>query len=594
MGILSRQQQPITLPLTKGNGKDARTGDYVSLLPVNMLNVPADEVIGSGYLRSIPGIDKRADVAGTSRGARFNEADGLVYRVCGETLYKADAVLAQIPGYYRISLASSNKSLAVAANGEMAFFLYDGQTAKLANWPSVRSYAGRTEVLTVDNKTAGYSGSLTLTISMTDEGRLELTITPMASTGAQGKDLVVNQSDLNKTLDQAQPIEGTPYLTGVKVSGFAIAGTTLALTYTFNLNGAGGVDASSFTWRQIIEPTTIKTAQYDLGTVSDITHANGRYAWLKEGTNTFGVTDLSDETKPDQYRPFMTAESIPDPALAIDTLNGDIVMFGTKSTEFFTLTGSGNTSQPIYKSQRAMLIPVGIAGTHCKVVIGSQIAILSHPASGKVSVYMVGGGRYTEIANREVIKHLASMTPEDVSGAILEYLTFETHELLIIRAGAFVFCYDRHSKTWSQLCTGNGQAPHTAIDFIYDGQHITVADTLKPVTGNVNHGSAAQYGEEQEHILYTPMLSAPGMRLYDLELETAGGNAPTLEHLAISATVDGVTYGPEILLITNGPQRYTGRTLKKQIGYVRKNIGFKFRALTKTPFTASSAKVRPG
>lgn len=592
MGIFS--PKPITLPLTKGNGKDARTGDYVSLLPVNMLTVRPGEVIDSGYMRSFPGITKRADVAGTSRGAKFNESDGLVYRVCGETLYKADTALAQIPGYYRISMAGSNKSLAVAANGTLNFYQYDGQINALTNWPSQRSYSGKTNVLESNTKTAGYSGSLTLTISMTDAGRIQLTITPIASTGAQGADLVINTTDLNKQVDQVQPASGTPYLTAVKVSGFAIAGTTLTVAYTFNLNGAGGVDASSFTWRQIIEPTTIQTAQYDLGTVADVTHANGRYAWLKAGSNTFGVTDLSDETKPDQYRPFMTAESIPDPALAIDTLNGDIVMFGTKSTEFFTLTGSANTSQPIYKSQRAMLIPIGIAGVHSKVIIGSQFAILSHPATGNVTVYMIGGGRYTEIANRQVTKALANMTPAQISAALLEYLTFDGHKLLIIRAGAFVFCYDMTSNNWSQLCTGINEAPHTAIDFIYDGQHITAADTANAVMGNLDRNTRGQYGKEQECILYTPMLSAAGLSLFDFELETAGGNADTVEHLALSATVDGVTYGPESSLITNGPQRYTGRTLKKQLGYVRKNIGFKLRTLAMSPFTASTAKVRPG
>ena len=591
-----RQQKkpPIVLPLTKGNGKNPRTGDYVSLMPVNMLTISPGEVTDNGFLRSFPGIVKRSDVAGISRGARFNEADGLVYRVCGESLYRADNVIAQIPGYYRVSIASSNKSLAVAANGVLTFYQYDDQITTLDNWPSQRSYAGKTVVITSNNKTAGYGGSLTLTISMTDEGRLELTITPAASNGAQGADLVIKTTELNKLIDQPAPASGTPYLTAVKLSGFVIAGTTLNLDYTFNLNGATGDDASIFTWRQIVEPTTISTAQYELGMIADVTHANGRYAWLKEGTNTFGVTDLSDETKPDQYRPFMTAESIPDPALAIDTLNGDIVIFGTKSTEFFTLTGSANTSQPIYKSQRAMLIPIGIAGARCKVIIGSQFAILSHPATGNVTVYMIGGGRYNEIANRQIVQTLATLTQAEISAATLEYLTFDIHKLLIIRAGAHVFCYDMTNKTWARLCSGINEEPHTATDFIYDGQHITAADTKAPVTGNLDRNTGAQYGNAQECILYTPMIAAAGTVLYDLELETAAGTAPTVEHLALSATVNGATYGPEILLIKDGPQRYGGRVLHQKIGLVRKNIGFKIRALSKTTFTVSTCKVRPG
>jgi len=55
---------------------------------------------------------------------------------------------------------------------------------------------------------------------------------------------------------------------------------------------------------------------YQSGTAVS-THANARYAWLKKGTNTFGVTDINDESKPDRYRPFMTASALPDPAVGI-------------------------------------------------------------------------------------------------------------------------------------------------------------------------------------------------------------------------------------------------------------------------------------
>ncbi|MDI3362187.1 packaged DNA stabilization protein [Lelliottia sp. V89_10] len=70
------------------------------------------------------------------------------------------------------------------------------------------------------------------------------------------------------------------------------------MSYTFNANGASGDDDSEFSWQHIVEPSSIDFAQYDLGEVADICHANGRYAWIKAGTNQWGVTDPSDETKP--------------------------------------------------------------------------------------------------------------------------------------------------------------------------------------------------------------------------------------------------------------------------------------------------------
>ncbi|MEU4618329.1 packaged DNA stabilization protein, partial [Streptomyces umbrinus] len=60
------------LPLAKGLGKDYRNADYVDLLPVNMLATPKEVLNASGYLRSFPGVAKRSDVSGVSRGVEYN------------------------------------------------------------------------------------------------------------------------------------------------------------------------------------------------------------------------------------------------------------------------------------------------------------------------------------------------------------------------------------------------------------------------------------------------------------------------------------------------------------------------------------------
>ena len=70
------------LPLMKGVGKDFRNADYIDYLPVNMLATPKEILNSSGYLRSFPGIAKRSDVNGVSRGVEYNMAQSAVYRVC--------------------------------------------------------------------------------------------------------------------------------------------------------------------------------------------------------------------------------------------------------------------------------------------------------------------------------------------------------------------------------------------------------------------------------------------------------------------------------------------------------------------------------
>lgn len=580
----------INLPLIKGTGKNPLLSDYVNLFPVNMLAVPPKIVTDGGYMRSFPGLVKFADVDGASRGVLSNAFDSLVYRVCGKKLYQSGKEIADVSGDERVSMAGSNQSVAVAAGGVMTVRKIDGTTAKLANWPPSKYFPGETTVLVSGNKSAGYDGSLPLTEPMTDKGRLVLTITPATSSGATGAALEVDK--IQKSYDQGVPGSGTPYLTDVFVSGFDISGTTLTVGYTFNANGADGDDNTSFVWTQIVEPTDIRYAQYDLGEVADICHANSRYAWIKAGTNTFGVTDLDDETHPDRYRPFMTAESFPDPAIGIAALNGDIVVFGTVSTEYFTLTGFTDSTKPIYKSQQAALIPVGIAGVHSKVQVGSKFAVISNPAGGKVSVYLLGDGRATEIASPEIIRELQKFRPEELAESVVETLETGIHQLIIVRVASFVWCYDLTSKNWCCLSSGPEMKPHIATDFALENGRITCGDIYHGQLGWLDESTAAQYGEPQSHILYTPMLSAAGAVLVDLELNTASGLAGSIEHLAVAASTDGATFPHEVQVISDGPRRYTERVLLPNVGYVAKDIAFRFRSFSRTAFTATSCKVR--
>lgn len=587
---MSRNGKTVTIPLTPGTGKSALKANYINRLPLNMLSVPPGVVNASGYMRSFPGLVKTADVAGVSRGVLLNAFDGKVYRVCGHSLYQGGTALMDVAGTGRVSMAGSNQSVAIAADGAMQLRKYDGTTTALENWPATTYYPGETLMLSTGSKAQGYDGSIAVTQSMVDKGRLELTIIPRTTSGATGETLTVDK--LQKDFSQEQPASGTPYLTDVRVLGFSISGTELTLSYTFNANGADGDDDTVFTWRQIVEPTTIDNAQYDLGTVADITHANARYAWLKAGTNTFGVTDIDDESKPDRYRPFMTTTAMPDPAVGIAALAGDIWVFGTVSTEVFTLTGSSDTSDPIYRPQQAAMIPMGIAGVHCKALVGEQFAVISHPAGGQVSVFLMGSGRSTDIAAPFVKQTLATLRPDELSQGVVEYIKLPLHEMIIVRVPGYVFGYDLNSKQWVQLSHGNNLAPHTAIDYALEGNHITVGDTAHAITGRLDDTTAAQYGELQSHLLYTPLMNMRDSRLFDLMLQSATGLAKQPEHLAVSATTDGETFPREIPVLSDAPQQYDMLPCLPRVGRVRNNIGFRFRILTKTPFTASTCTVR--
>lgn len=126
----------IQLPLVYGDGRSRRTLDYTQNFPVNMVPITRQIKQANGYMRSWPGIIKDSDVAGRSRGVFFNTYDNNVYRVMGDKLYRGDNVLGTVTGESRVSMAYSRTSVAVAKDGNMTLYLYDGTTKQITNWPA--------------------------------------------------------------------------------------------------------------------------------------------------------------------------------------------------------------------------------------------------------------------------------------------------------------------------------------------------------------------------------------------------------------------------------------------------------------------------
>lgn len=468
---------PITqLPLMKGTGKDHGNADYIDLLPVNMLATPKEVLNASGYLRSFPGVMKRSDVSGVSRGVQYNTAQNAVYRVLGGKLYNGQKAVANVAGSERISMAYSATSQAVAVNGELKLYRYDGAVKTLSNW---------------------------------------------------------------------------------------------------------GIDDYT---------------QYDIGAVRDVCRLRGRYIWVKDGTDSFGITDLEDESHPDRYRPFYLAESQPDGIQGCGVWRDFVVMFGTSTIEYFSLTGATDTSAAIYVAQPSLMVSKGIAGTYCKTPFADNYAFISHPATGAPSVYVISSGQVTPLASSSVEKVLRGYSAAELATGVMESVRFDSHELLIIHLARHVLCYDASASQsgpqWTILKSGLADDVHRAIDFMYEGNEITVGDKLEGITGTLTFNASAQYDEQAEHLLYTPLFKADNSRVFDFELEAATGISQEAEKLFISATADGLNYGREQMLSSNEPFIYDKRVLWRRIGRIRKNIGFKVRIVTRSPVTLSGASVR--
>lgn len=336
-------------------------------------------------------------------------------------------------------------------------------------------------------------------------------------------------------------------------------------------------------------------AQYEIGIVRDICRNRARYIWCKDGTDTFGVTDLEDESHPDRYRPFYRAESQPDGIIGLAPWRDYVVCFGSSTIEYFALTGSSSVTDPIYISQPALMVEMGIAGTYAKCSFMGTFAFISNPSRGAPSIYTVNSGRADQIATATVEKILRGYTASELSAAYLENVRFDGHELLIVHLLRHVLCFDASvtgGAQWCILTTGLDGSLYRATDFIYENNVIRVGDKTSGTLGELDFTKSSQYEKQAEHVLFTPLFKADNARVFDLELESSTGAAQYADMLFLSATVDGISYGQEKMVINNKPQRYNLRPIWKVVGRVRKNIGFKVRIVTENPVTLSGCRVR--
>lgn len=585
----------VQLPLVKGEGKSRYSMDWLDRLPVNMLPVAKAIKGANGYLRMFPGIEKKLDVDGVSRGVHWNTVKDKPYRVMGNKLYlDGGPSVGDVSGNDRVSMAHSRTSQAVSTGGELFLYDYDGGVKKFSNWPETEIVDATSEI--ISQKTHNKDGDkITLTASQTN-GELVLNITPINGSNVKGAILSIKESEWSTGKSQTAPSSGTPYITNATVSGVKFPGATLTVNYTFNANGGNANDISIIEWVQNV-PESVKTnAQYDWGEVGDVCRLRGRYVFAQKGTDTFWVSSLEDESHPDLVAPAYRAESMPDGILAVREWRDYVLLFGTATIEFFGLTGDANN---ILRSQPSYMVRYGIAGQFAVCDYMDSFGFVSNPARGQSSVYIMSGqgGSATEIATYHIKTILSEYSADELKTTICERLYFKNHKLLIIHLPRHTLVYDAESSqqigpTWFVLKTGLADDVYRGIDFMNEGGEITVGDLNEAVLGKLTDNLSSQYGVDQELILYTPMIQTENAIVSDFEIDANTGVDTVVSHVFVSTTEDGINFGMEKQVNYDAPWHWLSRTLWRRVGRVRTQMGFKIRMVGATPATMANCQVR--
>jgi hypothetical protein len=379
-------------------------------------------------------------------------------------------------------------------------------------------------------------------------------------------------------------------------SRITVAVATGGILYLHNYNGT----ISQFSnWPITGQPTDVT---FDWGNVFDVTRVRQRYIFSQQDSDTFWISSLEDESHPDRVAPFYRAESMPDGILALRSWRDYVVCFGSSTIEFFALTGDASQ---VYQSQPSYMIRQGIVGQFTVCNYLESFAFISSPANGSVSVMLMeaSGGTASDLANYQVKEILAKYTVDQLSTSVLESIEIAASKFLIMHLPEETLCYDVVAsqalgiQAWSILKTGitgsAGSDVYRGIDLCNHGDRISCGDRRTGQMANLDKTVSSQYGEDQEMILYTPLLYAPNMIVSEFEVDSSLGdeNNP-IKNLFLSGTEDGINYGQEKLVKYDSKLKWLGRTLWQRIGRIRTCFGLKIRAVGSAPVTMSKARVR--
>lgn len=337
----------------------------------------------------------------------------------------------------------------------------------------------------------------------------------------------------------------------------------------------------------------------DLGAPIDFIWINGLY-FFTDGETLFHTTAASELNI--EPITFATSEFSPDRTYGlIKNEQNQVVVLNRYTIEWFRdIRTSASTLGFGFARIQGKAVKAGIVGTNCKVEVGGRIFILGGRKEESPSVHFVEGGRITTVATREVNHILSEYTEVDLQSTVMEARGDNLDRFVIVRLPNHTLLYNlaialKHGDkyAWTIVKTGVvDDTPWRGRNGVYDpivGKWI-YGDSTDSKIGYLDETTNAQYGEQMENIFYTPIANLESYSINMMEIETIPGYSGGEITTFMSLSHDGKTHGQEYAFLESQPYDYNLRFMAHGLGYVDKNVSFKFRTVS-TGRTAFSGMV---
>lgn len=338
----------------------------------------------------------------------------------------------------------------------------------------------------------------------------------------------------------------------------------------------------------------------NLGNPIDGVWVDGYY-FLTDGEYIYH-TDIGDESSIDPLK-FATAEFMPDPSLAVGkTQDNKVIVFGRYTIEYFINAATENFA---FQRVEERAQKIGIVATHAKCESGNGWYFTGGRKGESIGVYVLGIGDSVKVSTREIDKILAQYTEPDLIDMRMESRVTDDITCVIVHLPNHTLCFNETvakslgvNAAWSLLKTDiMGDLPYHGINGVFDANQgrWVYGNRYNTKIGYLDDAVCTHFGQKVESLMYSPLIDLESMSIDEIEIDTIPGHTIADDAtVAVSLTYDGLSYGSEWFKLYGLPLDYSKRFIIRRLGYVRNNIGFKFRMVSQSRMAFSKFMVTYG
>lgn len=325
-----------------------------------------------------------------------------------------------------------------------------------------------------------------------------------------------------------------------------------------------------------------------------VTFLGGRFLISLRGSGRFYWSDLYDGLSWDALN-FANAETHPDPTIAVWASNGQAILMGSRTMEFWG--NSGALDQP-FANIAGTATEWGLAATWSVTKFDNSIACLVKNRMGQVMVAKIAGYLPSRISTPDMDAIINSYDTVNDASAYSYMLGGHNMYVISFPTAGYTWLYDGLTSMWSSL-KSFGLTRHRAEFGFSFLNYSLVADYASSKFYKILATATTDNGDQIESTIISETVVSPDMdRLtvnkFRVDMEVGQGTSGVpYPQVGLSVSRDnGKTYGAEMMRDIGPIGDYVGVAEWTRLGTARSYV-FKLRVTDPVKFVLVNAMINP-